>query len=160
MTALPTTEGKIDDFSRGVRIGHPAQGALDAAHLLAEACYVHRLGQVLVIDHMRQCVRRCNESVVGKNTATSGDHETITVFWIKVLDTLFVPIDREKSPHWLLSAMQRSATCSGASMTSRSSRLRKLAKHGYHQHSKRLKTALLCIWTSQHNEDRGLSKTC
>jgi hypothetical protein len=37
------------------------------------------------------------------NTATSGYHETITVFWIKVLDTLFVqtrPIDREKFAAW------------------------------------------------------------
>ena len=29
------------------------------------------------------CVGRYNEAVGGKNTETSGYHETITVFWIK-----------------------------------------------------------------------------
>jgi hypothetical protein len=34
---------------------------------------------------MRLCVRRYNEAVGGKNTETSGYHETITVAWIKLL---------------------------------------------------------------------------
>jgi hypothetical protein len=33
-------------------------------------------------------VRRYNESVGGKNTDTSGYHETITVMWIRLLDGL------------------------------------------------------------------------
>jgi hypothetical protein len=98
MTPLPTTEVEIDDFLAAFESGTlPKERWTHAAHLLAGACYVHRLGQALAIDHMRQCVRRYNEAVGGKNTATSGYHETITIFWIKVLDTLFLqarPIDR------------------------------------------------------------------
>jgi hypothetical protein len=37
---------------------------------------------------MRECVRRYNESVGGKNTETSGYHETVTVMWIRLLDGL------------------------------------------------------------------------
>jgi hypothetical protein len=100
MTPLPTTEVEIDGFLAAFESGTlPKERWTHAAHLLAGACYVHRLGQALAIDHMRQCVRRYNEAVGGKNTATSGYHETITVFWIKVLDTLFVqarPIARER----------------------------------------------------------------
>jgi hypothetical protein len=89
MTALPTTEVEIDNFLAAFESGTlPKERWTHAAHLLTGACYVHCLGQALAIDHMRQCVRRYNEAVGGKNTATSGYHETITVFWIKVLDTL------------------------------------------------------------------------
>jgi hypothetical protein len=100
MTPLPTTEVEIDDFLAAFESGTlPKERWTHAAHLLTGACYVHRLGQALAIDHMRQCVRRYNEAVGGKNTATSGYHETITVFWIKVLDTLFRqarPVAREE----------------------------------------------------------------
>jgi hypothetical protein len=49
---------------------------------------VHRLGQAAAIAKMRERVRRYNEAVGGKNTETSGYHETITVAWIKLLDGL------------------------------------------------------------------------
>jgi hypothetical protein len=39
-------------------------------------------------------VRRYNEAVGGKNTETSGYHETITVLWIKLLGKLL----RESQP--------------------------------------------------------------
>jgi hypothetical protein len=100
MTPFPANEAEIDDFLAAFESGTlPKERWTHAAHLLTGACYVHRLGQALAIDHMRLCVRRYNEAVGGKNTATSGYHETITVFWIKVLDTLFLqvrPIAREK----------------------------------------------------------------
>jgi hypothetical protein len=89
MTALPATEIEIDEFLAAFESGTlPKERWTHAAHLLAGACYVHCLGQESAINHMRTCVRRYNEAVGGKNTATSGYHETITVFWIKVLDAL------------------------------------------------------------------------
>jgi hypothetical protein len=98
MTPLPATEIEIDDFLAAFESGTlPKERWTHAAHLLAGACYVHRLGQSSAINHMRRCVRRYNEAVGGKNTATSGYHETITVFWIKVLDALLLhaqPITR------------------------------------------------------------------
>jgi hypothetical protein len=91
MIPLPTTETEIDEFLAGFESGTlPKERWTHGAHLLAGACYVHRLGQSSAINHMRTCVRRYNEAVGGKNTATSGYHETITVFWIKVLDALLL----------------------------------------------------------------------
>lgn len=91
MMPLPSTEVEIDEFLAAFEAGTlPKERWTHGAHLLAGACYVYRLGQVAAIDHMRTCVRRYNEAVGGKNTATSGYHETITVFWIKVLDALLL----------------------------------------------------------------------
>lgn len=67
------------------------------AHLLTGACYVHALSEAAATDKMRLCVRRYNEAVGGKNTETSGYHETITVAWIKVLAKLLrecAPMER------------------------------------------------------------------
>jgi hypothetical protein len=100
MTPLPSTEVEIDDFLAAFEASTlPKERWTHGAHLLAGACYVHRMGQAAAMDHMRSCVRRYNEAVGGKNTATSGYHETITVFWIKVLDALLLraqPIARAK----------------------------------------------------------------
>lgn len=98
MPPLPATEAEIDSFLAAFESGTlPKERWTHAAHLLAGACYVHRLGQPSAINHMRNCVRRYNEAVGGKNTASSGYHETITVFWIKILDALLLhaqPITR------------------------------------------------------------------
>ncbi len=68
------------------------------AHLLTGACYVHALGQAAAIDRMRICVKRYNESVGGKNTETSGYHETITIAWVKLLDSLLREVSRDGTP--------------------------------------------------------------
>lgn len=94
MTPLPTTESEIDAFIAAFEgCTLPKERWTHGAHLLTGACYVHALGQAAAIDKMRVCVRRYNESVGGKNTETSGYHETITVAWIKLLDGL-----RSKAP--------------------------------------------------------------
>ena len=91
MTPLPSTEVEIDEFLAAFEAGTlPKERWTHGAHLLAGAWYVHGFGQAAAINHMRTCVRRYNEAVGGKNTATSGYHETITVFWIKVLDALLL----------------------------------------------------------------------
>jgi hypothetical protein len=46
------------------------------------------MGRESALAKMRKCVRKYNESVGGKNTDTSGYHETITVMWIRLLDEL------------------------------------------------------------------------
>jgi hypothetical protein len=86
---LPVTEIEIDVFLaefEGCTL--PKKQWTHGAHLLTGACYVHALGQQAAIDKMRTCVRRYNEAVGGKNTDTSGYHETITIAWIKLLDGL------------------------------------------------------------------------
>lgn len=83
---LSPTEPEVDAFLAAFEAGTlPKEEFTHAGHLLAGACYVHMLDEAGAIDHMRLCVRRFNEAVGGKNTDTSGYHETITVFWIKAL---------------------------------------------------------------------------
>jgi hypothetical protein len=87
MTGLPCSESEIDAFIgafEGCTL--PKERWTHGAHLLTGACYVHGLGRDAALEKMRVCVRRYNESVGGKNTDTSGYHETITVMWIRLLD--------------------------------------------------------------------------
>jgi hypothetical protein len=100
---LPKTEAEIDEFIAAFEAGTlPKERWTHAAHLLTGACYVYRLGESAATDKMRACVRRYNEAVGGKNTDTSGYHETITVAWIKLLAKLLrqsAPITRAAFAH-------------------------------------------------------------
>jgi hypothetical protein len=98
MTMLPVTEQEIDAFLSAFEAGTlPKAQWTHGAHLLTGACYVHGLGEAAAIARMRLCVRRYNEAVGGRNTDTSGYHETITIAFIKLLAALLreaSPIDR------------------------------------------------------------------
>jgi hypothetical protein len=83
---LPTTESGIDAFLAAFESGTlPKARWTHAAHLLTGACYVHALGEAAAIARMRERVSAYNIAVGGRNTSTSGYHETVTVFWIKLL---------------------------------------------------------------------------
>jgi hypothetical protein len=89
MPTLPATEAEIDAFLEAFEgCTLPKSEWTHAAHLLTGACYVHLMERDAALIKMRECVRRYNESVGGKNTETSGYHETITVMWIRLLDKL------------------------------------------------------------------------
>jgi hypothetical protein len=95
MTELPCTEVEIDAFLAAFEGGTlPKARWTHGAHLLTGACYVQAFGEAAAIERMRICVCRYNEAVGGKNTETSGYHETITVGWIKLLAGLL----RESGP--------------------------------------------------------------
>jgi hypothetical protein len=83
---LPTTEPEIDAFIAAFESGTlPKARWTHAAHILTGACYVHSLGEAAAIARMRDRVSAYNIAVGGQNTPTSGYHETVTVFWIKLL---------------------------------------------------------------------------
>ena len=89
MPILPVTESEIDVFLAAFEgCTLPKEEWTHAAHLLTGACYVHAMGREPALNRMRECVRRYNVSVGGKNTETSGYHETITVMWVRLLDRL------------------------------------------------------------------------
>lgn len=95
MSRLPVTEEEIEAFLAAFEgCALPKERWTHGAHILAGACYVRELGREAAIEKMRLCVRRYNESVGGKNTETSGYHETITVMWLRLLDGLW----RESRP--------------------------------------------------------------
>jgi hypothetical protein len=84
--SLPATEENIDLFLAAFEAGTlPKERWTHSAHILGGACYVHRLGEAAALDHMRSSVQRFNLAVGGQNTTTSGYHETVTAFWIKLL---------------------------------------------------------------------------
>jgi hypothetical protein len=83
---LPTTEAEIDAFLAAFEDGTlPKARWTHAAHILTGACYVHALGEEAAIARMRERVSAYNVAVGGQNTAASGYHETVTVFWMKLL---------------------------------------------------------------------------
>ena len=85
---LPITEADIDAFIAAFEAGTlPKARWTHAAHILTGACYVHSLGEAAAINRMRDRVSAFNLAVGGQNTPTSGYHETVTVFWIKLLAT-------------------------------------------------------------------------
>jgi hypothetical protein len=91
MTKLPEDEEEIDAFLAAFEGCTLAKEEwTHGAHILTGACYVRELGREAAIDKMRVCVRRFNESVGGKNTETSGYHETITVMWLRLLHGLWL----------------------------------------------------------------------
>ena len=85
---LPTTEPETDDFIAAFEAGTLDKSRwTHAAHIFTGACYVHSFGEVAAIARMRDRVSAYNLAVGGQNTATSGYHESITVFWIKLIAT-------------------------------------------------------------------------
>src|SRR5580765_2099613 len=98
MPTLPITEAEIDVFLAAFEgCTLPKEEWTHSAHLLTGACYVHALGRDEALEKIRVCIWRFNESVGGKNTETSGYHETITAMWIRLLDGLrreVGPMDR------------------------------------------------------------------
>jgi hypothetical protein len=95
MPGLPLTEPEIDVFLAAFEDSTlPKERWTHSAHLFTGACYVHSLGEEAAIQRMRVCIKGYNESVGGKNTETSGYHETITIAWIKLLSRLL----RESQP--------------------------------------------------------------
>jgi len=56
------------------------------AHLRVGLWHVRRFGAGLAVDLLRERISRYNEAVGTANTSTSGYHETLTVFYVKVID--------------------------------------------------------------------------
>jgi len=86
MHPFPSTHEEIAAFVSAFEAGTlPKERWTHAAHILSGAWYVHSLGPDAALAEMRRRIRAYNEAVGTQNTDTSGYHETITVFWIRVL---------------------------------------------------------------------------
>ena len=83
---FPEEDAEVDGFVEAFSARTlPKACWTHAAHLLTGAWYVHGLGEAEATERMRREVMAYNVAVGGQNTATSGYHETVTMFWIKVL---------------------------------------------------------------------------
>ena len=66
------------------------------AHLRVGLWHVRRFGAVRAIELLRERISCYNEAVGTANTNTSGYHETLTVFYVKVIDA-FVSADASRA---------------------------------------------------------------
>jgi hypothetical protein len=68
--------------------GHtlPKTAFTHAAHVTVAACYLHASDAATVLPKIRTAIRSFNESVGGANTETAGYHETLTVFWLRIVE--------------------------------------------------------------------------
>jgi len=64
------------------------------AHLRAGLWHVHQHGPFVALDLLRVRISKYNESVGTANTDSSGYHETLTRFYIVVIDRFLTAADR------------------------------------------------------------------
>jgi hypothetical protein len=82
-----STQAALELFLKGFE-----EGTLDkrewthGAHVAAAAYYLFGSNAVEVLPRMRVRIRSFNEAVGGQNTATSGYHETLTHFWLLMVE--------------------------------------------------------------------------
>jgi hypothetical protein len=89
MQPLPVTELEIDDFLSAFE-GRTLDKArfTHMGHLVVGACAVYRFSEDGAIAYLRAAIPQYNVAVGGRNTETSGYHETVTIFWVKLLERI------------------------------------------------------------------------
>ena len=86
MTANLANEEALDQFLEDFEQARiPFSDWTHAAHIAMACCYVRKLSRADLLPTVRRNIRNYNVRGGGKNTATSGYHETLTVLWLWVL---------------------------------------------------------------------------
>ncbi len=79
-------EAELDEFLRDFETGaFPASRWDHRAHLAMAAGYLTRMTPAAALPFLRERIKAYNESQGGRNTETSGYHESLTVFWIGIV---------------------------------------------------------------------------
>ena len=81
------SESALTEFVNAFETGtFPGKQWKHAEHIALAACYLHAMPVSEALDRARDRIRAYNESQGGKNTEDSGYHETLTVFWLLIVD--------------------------------------------------------------------------
>ena len=84
---IPSTQEDFDHIVDGFRNKTlPAKEWTHEAHLITGLWHVAHLGHEKALAEMRVGIRTYNESIGGMNTDSGGYHDSITVFWIWLLN--------------------------------------------------------------------------
>ncbi len=84
---IPSTQKEFEHIVNGFRVKTlPAKEWTHEAHLITGLWHVAELGYENALAEMRANIPTYNESTGGMNTDSSGYHDTITVFWIWLLN--------------------------------------------------------------------------
>ena len=85
-SSLLTSEESLDAFLRAFESGtFPAADFHHQEHLIVAACYLLEADDEDAAARTRTNIRRYNESQGGKNTEDAGYHETLTIFWLRLI---------------------------------------------------------------------------
>lgn len=86
MSEFLADETALDRFLRDFEAGVlPKEQFGHRAHLAVAACYLLTHSDDEAYRLVRKNIRAYNEAVGGKNTEDAGYHETITIFWLRVV---------------------------------------------------------------------------
>jgi hypothetical protein len=77
----------LDAFERGTL---PKPNWTHAAHLAVGTWYIVTFPEEKAIERVRAGIRHYNECVGTQNTADSGYHETLTIFWLGIIRRFLV----------------------------------------------------------------------
>lgn len=81
------SESALDEFLRAFEDGtYPKQHWTHRAHVIMAAARLAASDRYAALALVRRQIRAYNEAQGGENTETSGYHETLTVFWLAVID--------------------------------------------------------------------------
>ena len=64
----------------------PKEQFSHAGHVTVAASYLFQSSAADVLPRIRAAIRAFNESVGGANTETAGYHETLTIFWLRIVE--------------------------------------------------------------------------
>jgi hypothetical protein len=80
------TEEKLEEFLNVFfRCALPKVEWTHAAHVTLAASLLYEADVNTVLPRVRQAIRSHNEAVGTQNTDSSGYHETLTIFWLRVV---------------------------------------------------------------------------
>ena len=86
MTANLASEEALDQFLEDFEQARiPFADWTHAAHIAMACCYIRKLPKADLLRTLRRNIKNYNVRGGGKNTDTSGYHETLTVLWLWVL---------------------------------------------------------------------------
>ncbi len=102
---IPANQAELDDFLRGFEDGtYPVKQWTHAAHLAMAGGYLTRMSADEALPFLRERIAAYNVAQGGVNTDSSGYHESLTVFWIKLvaahlagLDAAMLRVDKVRS---------------------------------------------------------------
>lgn len=95
---IPATEADLDEFLRGFEQGtYPVRQWTHAAHLAMAGGDLTRMSAAEAVPFLRERIAAYNVAQGGQNTETSGYHETLTVFWVKIVAAHLAGLDSSLS---------------------------------------------------------------
>lgn len=91
---IPSSEAELDEFLRGFEEGtYPVKQWTHAAHLAMAGGYLTRMTAGEALPFLRERIAAYNVAQGGVNTDSSGYHESLTVFWIRLVAAHLAGLD-------------------------------------------------------------------